>query len=110
MPVSSGGWLMQKPGAGDLSEYRIFETGEFQRQLEKLPPPVRDSLREKLTDYTYPHLRQQPYFGTNIRKLRGYTPDTWRYRIGRYRVFYTVDREERIVSVLMVEARKDAYK
>lgn len=110
MPVSSGGWLMQKPGAGTLSEYRIFETGEFQRQLEKLPPPVRDSLREKLTDYTYPYLRQQPYFGNNIRKLRGYTPDTWHYRIGRYRVFYTVDREERIVSVLMVEARKDAYK
>ena len=110
MPVSSGAWLIQKPGAGALSEYRIFETGEFQRQLEKLPPLVRDSLREKLTDYTYPHLRQQPYFGNNIRKLRGYTPDTWRYRIGRYRVFYTVDREERIVSVLMVEARKDAYK
>jgi mRNA interferase RelE/StbE len=85
---------MQKPGAGALSEYRIFATGEFQRQLEKLPP-VRNSLREKLTDYTYPHLRQQPYFGINIRKLRGYTPDTWRYRIGRCRVFYTVDREER---------------
>ena len=110
MPVLSGVWLMQKPGAGALSEYRIFETGEFQRQLEKLPPPVRNSLREKLTDYTYPHLRQQPYFGTNIRKLRGYTPDTWRYRIGRYRIFYTVDREERIVSVLMVEARQDAYR
>ena len=65
---------MQKPGAGDLSEYRIFETREFQRQLEKLPPPVRDSLREKLTDYTYPHLRQQPYFGTNIRKLAATRP------------------------------------
>ena len=60
MPVLSGVWLMQKPGAGALSEYRIFETGEFQHQLEKLPPPVRNSLREKLTDYTYPHLRQQP--------------------------------------------------
>ena len=101
---------MQRPGAGTLSEYRIFETEEFQRQLERLPPPIRDSLREKLTDYVYPLLRRQPYFGPNIRKLRGYTPATWRYRIGHYRVFYTVDQEEQIVSVLTVEARKDAYR
>jgi mRNA-degrading endonuclease RelE of RelBE toxin-antitoxin system len=31
-------------------------------------------------------------------------------RIGRFRVFYTVAEEDRIVYVLTVEARKDAYR
>ncbi len=101
---------MPRPSTGTLSEYRIFETEEFRRQLDRSPPSARDSLREKLTDYAYPQLRQQPYFGPNIRKLSGYRPDVWRYRIGRYRIFYAVDRQERIVFVLTVEARKDAYK
>ena len=30
---------MQRPGAGALSEFRIFETDEFLSKLEKLPEP-----------------------------------------------------------------------
>ena len=101
---------MQRPGAGALPEYRIFETDEFLRKLEKLPAQGRQAVRTRLTEYAHPRLREQPYFGTNIRKLRGYTPDTWRYRIGRYRIFYAVDQEEWTVYVLTVEARKDAYR
>ena len=101
---------MRRPGAGALSEFRIFETDELLSKLEKLPAQDRDTIRAKLAEYAYPRLREQPYYGTNIRKLRGYTPDTWRYRIGRYRVFYAVDQEERTVCVLTVEARKDAYR
>jgi mRNA interferase RelE/StbE len=99
---------MQRPDAGALPEYRIFETEEFLKNLDKLSVRDRASIRGKLSDYAYPQLREQPFFGTNIRKLRGYTPDTWRYRIGRYRVFYAVDEEERTVYVLTAEARKDA--
>ncbi len=93
-----------------MPEYGIFETEEFLRNLEKLSARDRENIQKKLTDYAYPRLREQPCFGSNIRKLRGYSPDTWRYRIGRYRVFYTVDQEERTVYVLTVEARKDAYR
>ena len=93
-----------------MPEYRIFETEEFQRTLRKLSARERDTIRGKLTNYAYPRLREQPYFGPNIRKLRGYTPDTRRYRIGRYRIFYVVDQAELVVYLLTVEARKDAYK
>ena len=93
-----------------MPEYRLFETEEFQRTLGTLSARERDTIRGKLTNYAYPRFREQPYFDPNIRKLRGYTPDTWRYRIGRYRIFYIVDQAELAVYLLTVEARKDAYR
>ena len=67
-------------------------------------------LPKKLAAYVYPQLRQGPYFGPNIRKLQGYTPETWRYRIGPYRLFYSLDEDERIVFMLTVDDRQNAYK
>ena len=99
---------MQSAGTASSSEFRIFETEEFKRALIRLGPPR--FLRKKLDAYVYPQLRQGPYFGPNIRKLQGYAPATWRYRIGPYRVFYSLDEEERIVFVLTIDDRKDAYR
>ena len=99
---------MQSAGAANSSEFRIFETEEFKRALVRLGPSR--FLQKKLDAYVYPQLRQGPYFGPNIRKLQGYAPATWRYRIGPYRVFYSLDEEERIVFVLTIDDRKDAYR
>ena len=101
---------MQRPGEAGSSEYAIFETDEFSHKLGKLPPNDARIVRRKLEQYAYPQIRQEPFFGANIKKLHGYTPDTWRYRIGRFRVFYTVDQEQRIIFILTVDARKDAYR
>lgn len=90
------------------SEFRIFETAEFRNALPKLAPPP--FLRRKLDTYVYPQLRKQPFYGPNIRKLKGYETATWRYRIGPYRVFYCVDQPVRIVFILSVDDRKDAYR
>lgn len=101
---------MQMPasGAGPLSEYRIFETDEFARSLKQLGPPR--FLPRKLQGYVYPQLRAEPRYGTNIKKLQGYNPGAWRYRIGPYRLFYAVDDVERIVFLLTVDDRKAAYR
>jgi mRNA interferase RelE/StbE len=56
-----------------------------------------------------PQLKQEPHFGLNIKKLRGYDPEIWRYRIGRFRVFYLIDEKDHIVKVLSIEQRKNAY-
>jgi mRNA interferase RelE/StbE len=92
------------------SEYRIFETDEFTRRLAKFSITDAKSIRTKLQKYAYPQLREQPFYGANIRKLRGFSTDVWRYRIGRFRVFYTVDENDRVVSIVSLEARKDAYR
>ena len=93
-----------------MSEYRVFETEEFRKSLGKLSASDADFLRKKLTAHVYPQLRQAPYFGPNIKKLQGYRPETWRYRIGRFRIFFFVDEPERIVFLLTVDHRKDAYR
>ncbi len=93
-----------------MSDYRIFETEEFQKQLKKVAAGHNVAIEKKLSGYVYPQLRIAPYYGPNIKKLRGYTPQTWRYRIGNYRVFYSVDEQQRVVFLLTIDDRKDAYK
>jgi mRNA interferase RelE/StbE len=93
-----------------LSDFRIFETEEFQQRIGKLPPGASRFVQKKLTDYVYPQLRKDPFFGPNIKRLKGYDPATWRYRVGKFRVFFMVDQVERIVLMLSVDDRRDAYK
>jgi mRNA interferase RelE/StbE len=92
-----------------LSEYRIFETDQFQEDLQRNLGPKKDRLTKKLLEYVYPKLKSQPYFGKNIRKLRGYKPETWRYRIGPHRFFYEVDEEKKIVFMIAAETRQTGY-
>ena len=99
---------MQRTGAAHSFEFRLFETEEFHKALSKIGPPR--FLPKKLETYVYPQLRQEPYYGPNIRKLQGYEPSTWRYRIGPYRLFYAVDNEKMIVFILTIDDRKDAYR
>ncbi|MCK5115067.1 MAG: type II toxin-antitoxin system RelE/ParE family toxin [Candidatus Aegiribacteria sp.] len=93
-----------------MPDFKIFETKEFLKQLGKLPLNESTFLRNKLNGYIYPQLRIEPFYGKNIKKLRGYSPDTWRYRIGSFRVFYIVDKKEHIVFILTIDARRNAYK
>ena len=101
---------MQKLDEVALSDFRIFETDEFTKQLKKLPSRDAAFLRKKLDSYVYPHIRTEPFWGNNIKKLQGCSTDTWRYRIGRVRLFYIVDQKKRIIFILTVNDRKDAYK
>jgi mRNA interferase RelE/StbE len=101
---------MPKRDADSLSDFRIFETEEFRKALAKLTVRESDFIRHKLAEYVYPQLRSSPFFGSNIKKLRGYQPDTWRYRIGKFRIFFMIDQGERIVFMLSVENRRDAYR
>ena len=92
------------------SEYRLFETDEFTSKLEALPGRQAEAIRAKLRSYVYPQIKAQPFYGANIRKLRGFAPSVWRYRIGKYRIFYTVEEDHRAVSMVTIEHRKDAYR
>jgi len=92
-----------------LSKYRIFETEQFQKDLRRFGSFGQPKVAQKLRDYVYPQLREHPHFGPNIKKLKGFDPDTWRYRIGAYRFFYEIDDEEKIVFMLAASHRSVAY-
>ena len=93
-----------------MSEYRIFETDEFVKAIGKMPHADATFIQAKLATHVYSQLRQMPFHGPNIKKLRGYNPETWRYRIGRYRLFFQVDEKVKIVFILTVDKRNDAYR
>jgi len=90
-----------------LSNYKIAETLTFDKKIHALKYK---NLYKKITEYIYPILRENPFFGPNIKKLKGELKDVYRYRIGDYRLFYKISEETVIVFVLDIEMRKDAYK
>ncbi len=101
---------MPKPVEDALSDYRIFETEEFQKRLAKVTSSQRSIIEKKLSGFVYPQLRTAPYYGPNIKKLKGFDPETWRYRIGSYRIFYLVNENEHVVFLLTIDDRKDIYR
>lgn len=101
---------MQKQNEVVLSNFRIFETNEFAKQFKKLERRDAAFLRKKLDSYVYPQIKAEPFWGNNIKKLQGYSPDTWRYRIGKFRLFYIIDQSEKIIFILTVDDRKETYR
>ena len=90
--------------------YNLFETDEYIKSINKLQKRDKVLVHSKLRDYVYPQIKSDPHFGINIKKLKGYTPNTWRYRIGNFRVFYTIDEDDKLVLLLIVENRDKAYR
>lgn len=93
-----------------MPDFDVFETREFLKKLDKLSENHARAIRKKLHDYVYPLLKKEPFFGMNIRKLRDYKPDMWRYRMGGFRLFYTIDTDENMIYILSVDFRRNAYR
>ena len=92
-----------------MSSFRVFETEHFVRCLERDFSGQSPRIRAKLADFVYPQLKDNPYFGKNIKKLRNWQPETWRYRIGDWRFFYEIDDKGKIVSMTAADNRQGAY-
>jgi mRNA interferase RelE/StbE len=51
-----------------------------------------------------------PFFGVNIKKLKGEYKEIYRFRIGDYIIFYKIDEQKEIIYIINIENRQDAYK
>ena len=92
-----------------MSDYRILETDQFQDDLKHNLGSRREKIEEKLRTFVYPQLRLQPHSGKNIKKLKGFKPETWRYRIGGFRFFYGIDESRKIVFMIAADTRQAGY-
>jgi mRNA interferase RelE/StbE len=92
-----------------LTDFRIFETDQFQKDIKQIARSGLPKLVSKLCEYVYPQLRSNPVSGNNIKRLKGTYSDLWRYRIGAWRFFYTIDEKRRIVSMIAASHRSSAY-
>jgi len=89
-----------------LSEFQIAETKGFAKRKESIAP----ELYEKIRDVVYPQLRKNPYFGSNIKKLKGKLASYYRFRIGDYRLLYLIEADKVLVVVVDLKHRQGAYK
>ena len=90
-----------------MDNYKIAETETFSKKINS---KKFNHLYSKVLNDVYPIFRNNPFFGVNIKKLKGKYKDVFRFRIGDYRLFYKVDEQEKIVFMINIENRQDAYK
>lgn len=89
-----------------LNKFKIAETETYQKKINSLKYR---SLYLKIKNYVYPVLRDNPYFGPHIKKLKRKYCQVYRFRIGKYRLFYTIQEETVIVFIVDIQAGKDVY-
>ena len=89
-----------------LNKFRIAETDTFTSMLSN---PKYSKIYKKISDYVYPQLRENPFFGTNIKKLKGEFEGLYRYRVDRYRLFYKIENDKILVIILDIDDKKNAY-
>ena len=89
-----------------MDRYKIAETEQYSR---KINARKFSRLYKKIFEDVYPILRDNPFFGGNIKKLRGKYKDMYRFRMGDYRLFYKTDEKRSIIFMIDIESRQDAY-
>jgi len=90
-----------------LDKFKIAETENFSK---KIISKRYGHLYKKIFEDVYPILRKNPFFGGNIKKLKGAYKDIYRFRIGDYRLFYKIEEQNLIIFMIDIETRQDAYK
>jgi len=85
--------------------FEIAETKNFQKIKAKLEP----KLYQKILNNVYPQIRSNPFYGTNIKKLKGEFEGYCRYKVGDYRLFYIIENEKILVIVTDFRHRQSSY-
>ena len=88
-----------------MLNFKIAQTKEFEKSIKKLDPKIYN----KIKTIVYPQLKKNPFYGPNIKKLKGQYEDVYRYRLGNYRLFYIIDNNKVIVIVTTIVHRQNAY-
>lgn len=88
-----------------MSKYQIAETKTFEKVKKKMDK----KLYFKIKNFVYPQLRENPFYGSNIKKLKDNLEGYYRYRLGNYRLFYLVEDNKLIIAIVTFKHRQEAY-
>ncbi|MBM3334392.1 type II toxin-antitoxin system RelE/ParE family toxin [Candidatus Sumerlaeota bacterium] len=83
--------------------YAAIVTSSARKDLANLPQAVRDRVIPAVDQ-----LQRNPW-PRGIQKLVG-RGDSWRLRVGKYRVVYSVFQDSRTVKIQRVRHRREAYR
>ena len=80
--------------------YTLMITRRFERSFRKLGREIRERILARIRE-----LADNPYVGRRM-----VTKPVWYVRIGDYRVFYHVDDDRKVVTLIDVVHRRAAYR
>jgi mRNA interferase RelE/StbE len=83
--------------------YRLEDTAAARRDLQALPRDILIRIEARLQE-----LAENPR-PRGVERIRG-TPGGLRVRVGDYRILYTVDDAEQVVTIGRVRHRRDVYR
>lgn len=86
-----------------MDSYKVILKSSVEKDFRALPKNVLIKILLALEN-----LAQEP-FPHRVSKLEG-TENTFRIRVGDYRIVYEVNKTERIVDVLYVRHRREVYR
>ena len=85
-----------------MPEYQLRWSKQAGKDLDQIPSRLANRIYERAGSLA---LNPRP---TGALKLKGHS--YWRIRIGDYRVLYSIDDKEKIISIMAVSHRKDVYR
>jgi mRNA interferase RelE/StbE len=86
-----------------MAEYRITFARSARKELEALNSVIVNRIFPKIESLSG---NPRP---CNCVKLQG-SRNLWRIRIGAYRVIYAIDDDKKLIDIIVVRHRKDAYR
>jgi len=86
-----------------MSNYSIVFTRSARKEIESLDTSVVNRVFSKIEN-----LEENPR-PKGCRKIQS-QENLWRIRIGEYRVIYAVDDKRRVIDIIAIRHRRDAYK
>lgn len=84
--------------------WEIVLTRPAEKVYDKSPKDMQQRL-----DRCFEELEKNPSYSSNIRPLTGKLKGLYRYRVGDWRVIYQLFKEKRIVEIVAILPRGNAY-
>ncbi len=86
-----------------MDDYSVTFARSARKELEALDASIVNRIFPRIEN-----LSQNPR-PRNCVKLQG-RENLWRIRIGAYRVIYSIDDDKKLIDIITVRHRKDAYR
>jgi len=88
--------------------YKVQFTHRSEKDLQKMPPLIIKRILNLLSDTD---IQTNPF--KKAINLKNVSPDTYRFRVGDYRIVFRVDEQTKEIAILLViriAHRKEIYK
>lgn len=89
--------------------YKVIITKKALKQLEKIENSSPKNAEKIVVLINLIKSTDEPYLKWDCKKLKAYSSNTYRWRIGDYRVIGIVKNNELIIEIIKIAHRQEAY-